>query len=101
MQEELAAYHRLLLIAYRRYVDADLELALAVSDMRNFFPADRMPHRGTIGAPDSPIRQLHEKRDRALLRLQSSYEKFRAARARVGRRQASRTETLFLALRID
>lgn len=101
MQEELAAYHRLLVIAYRRYLDADLVLALATNDMRTFFPADRMTYRGTIGAPGSRVRRLHEERDRALLRLQSSYEKSRAAKARVEQRQSSRTETLFLTLRIE
>ena len=101
MQEELAAHHRLLAVAYRRYLDADLTLALATNDMRTFFPTNRQPYRGTIGAPGSRIRRLHDKRDLALLRLQSSYELFAAARARVARRHASRTETLFLSLHID
>lgn len=101
MLEELAAYHRLLTVAYRRYLIADLMLSHAKDDMRRFFPADRMPYRNTIGTPYSRVRRLHEDRDRALLQLQSSYEEFRVARARAAQKQSRRTETMFLAMRIE
>jgi hypothetical protein len=94
MQQELTAYHRLLVVSYRRYLDADLTLTLARDEMRTFFPAGSMPPRGAIGAPGSRMRRLHEDRDRALLRLQSSYEKLRAARARVAQRNADRPEAI-------
>lgn len=100
MNKDLAAYHRLLGVAYRRYLDADLVLALAMDDMRSCFPANRVPYRDTIGAPGSRIRRLHEDRDRALFRLQSSYKKFRAAKARIEQRHSRRRETLFVTLQI-
>ena len=102
MHEELAAYHRLLTAAYRRYIDADLRLRMARQEMRGFFPATRMPHRGTIGAPGSPLRRLHDERDRALLRLQSSFDKYHAAKERVARRrQAKQTTVFFLSHHFD
>ena len=101
MHGELAAYHRLLAVAYRQYLDADLKLARALNKIQTCFPANRRPYRGTIGAPGSPFRQLHEERKRALLRLQSSYEVFRAAKARSDQRRSRRRQTLFLTLRVD
>ena len=99
MHRELVAHHRLLAIAYRRYLDADLRLVEALNEMQSFFPVNRMPCRGTVGAPRSPIRRLHEERDRALLRLQSAYVKFKTAKARVHQREASGQTTLLLTFR--
>lgn len=101
MNRELAAHFRLLAAAYARYLAAERRLARADSEFRAFFPANRAPRRGTIGAPRSPVRRLHDERDRALLRLQASYETFRVAKARVERRQSKRFETLLLTFRID
>ena len=101
MNRELAAYQRLLVIAYHRYLEADQALASRLSAMRAFFPPDSMPYRGTIGAPGSRVRRLYEDRDRALLRLHAAREKFNAAKARLDRRHPRATEVLFLAVRID
>jgi hypothetical protein len=101
MNRELDAHFRLLAAAYSRYLAAERRLARADTEIRTFFPANRAPRRGTIGAPRSPVRRLHDERDRALLRLHSSYEKFRMARARVEGRQSKRIETLLLTFRID
>lgn len=96
MHRELTAHYRLLAAVYRRYVDADFRLAKARNELRVLFPVDQVPYRGTIGAPRSPIRRLHEERDRALLRFQSAYVKFKTAKARVHKREASRRITLLL-----
>ena len=101
MQEELKAYHRLLVVTYRRYLLADLLLASAIDDMRAFFPPERKPSRGTIGAPGSRIRRLHDDRDRALHRLQSAHQKFRVAKTRWVRSRKGPEETRFLTLRIE
>lgn len=101
MNRELAAYQRLLVFAYRRYLEADHALASRLSDMRTFFPPDSMPYRGTIGAPGSRIRRLYEDRDRALQRLHAARAKFNAARARLDQRHAGPTEVLFLTVRIN
>ncbi|KPQ05710.1 MAG: hypothetical protein HLUCCA12_13870 [Rhodobacteraceae bacterium HLUCCA12] len=96
MHRELAAYQRLLIITYRRYLEADRALASRLDALRAVFPPDRKPHRGTIGAPDSPIRRLCENRDRALLRLHAARAEFEAARARIAQRHARPTNVLFL-----
>lgn len=101
MHRELAAYQRLLIIAYRRYLEAEHALASSLSDMRAFFPPDCMPYRGTIGAPGSPIRRLHEDRDRALLRLNAAREEFNAARARLDQRNVRPATVLFLTVRVE
>lgn len=101
MHRELAAYQRLLVIAYRRYLEADRALASRLSDMRAVFPPHSVPYRGTIGAPGSPIRRLYEDRDHALLRLHAAREKFNAARARIHRRPARSTKILFLTIHND
>ncbi len=101
MHRELAAYQRLLAIAYRRYLDADRALASRLNYMRAVFPPDSMPYCGTIGAPGSPVRRLHEDRDRALLMLHAAREKFNAARARTHLRHARSTKMLFLTIRND
>ncbi|WP_372611594.1 hypothetical protein [Aquicoccus sp.] len=101
MHRELAAYQRLLIVAYRRYLEADHALASKLDDMRAVFPPERIPYRGTIGAPGSPVRRLYEDRDRALLSLHSAREKLDAARARICQRQARPTKILFLTARFD
>ncbi|GAB4258436.1 MAG: hypothetical protein Kow0013_00250 [Pararhodobacter sp.] len=82
MRDDLAAYHRLVSVTYHRYLEADRSLAEALDAMRQVFPADVMPYRGTLGAPRSRIRRLRDERDRALGRLETSLAQLRAARSR-------------------
>lgn len=96
MYEETTAHYRLLATAYRRYLDTDLRLAIALEEMQAIFPDSRKPYRGAIGSPRSRIRRLRDERDRALLRLQSSYAIYSAAKSRVEERQSRRVRTLFL-----
>ena len=83
MHGDFAATRRLLVVTYRRYLEADRALVRALSEMRAYFPPDRMPWRHTIGAPGSPIRRLHADRDRALLRLQAAHDALMATRAAI------------------
>lgn len=99
MQRDLAAHRRLLDLTYRRYVDADRALAVALQEMRIYFPANRMPYRGTIGAPGSRVRHLHEERERALLRLHAASEKFKAAKMRLDQRNNRSADVLLLTVR--
>ena len=101
MHQSVAAHYRLLVVAYRRYLDADRRLALALGEMEAFFPARQIPRRGTIGAPGSRIRRLCDARDQALLRLQSCYAKFRAAKGRGVQREVEHGETLLLSLWVE
>jgi hypothetical protein len=96
VHRELVGHRRLLAKTYRRYVDADLRLMATLNEMKSFFPVDRLPYRGTVGAPKSPIRRLREDRDQALLRFQSAYVKFKTAKARVHQKDASRQVMLLL-----
>ena len=70
MNPELFAYRRVLIKAYQHYLSADRSLQIATRKAEDWMRV--RPERGIqlIGDPGSPIRQLHEKRDRALARLQ-------------------------------
>jgi hypothetical protein len=101
MHRELAAYQRLLITSYRRYLEAEHALSSGLSDMRALFPPDCTPYRGTIGAPGSRVRRLYEYRDRALLRLHTAREEFKAARARSDQRHVRPPKALFLTVRVE
>lgn len=60
MHEVLEAYRRRLSITYRRSIEADRLLAEALNDMQAYFPAERMPYRGTIGVPGCRVRRPRE-----------------------------------------
>jgi len=87
MQPELEAPRRLLLVAYRRYVEADRDWTVAARAARAWFPALDAPPRGVIGQPGSRLRRLYDRRERALQRLLAAREKLERARRRVRRRE--------------
>lgn len=99
MHQDIAAHFRLLTVAYCRYLEADRRLAIALDEAVGFFPIGTAPHRGTLGAQGSYVRREREARDQALLRLQSCHAKYRAAKARLARRQAMRREIRLLSVR--
>ncbi len=97
MHADLQTRRRLLLVAYQRYLESEAEFNSALRDMRSWFPSGRRPYRATIGNPGSPIRQLYDQRDRALLRLAVAREKFETAKRRLeSRRPVSSRRTLFI-----
>lgn len=100
MQAELVTRRRALLVIYRRWLDADRALALALRDARTVFPSASRPPRWTIGAPGSPVRRLHEQRERALLQLQAARLKLAVAKARLDARRGGGT-ILLLPMRPD
>lgn len=85
MRTELERSRRLLAVTYRRYVEAELCWVRARTAARQWFPEASRPYRWTIGSPRSPMRQVYENRQRALLQLAAARRKFRDARARVER----------------
>lgn len=101
MKDEVLSYYRLLSRAYQRYLGAEARLMAAREEMRSIFPPGQMPYDGAIGARRSRIRRLYDERTEALLRLQSSAEKFKRAkmRASTGRRRV--TEIRLLSVRFD
>ena len=86
MNPELFAYRRVLIKAYQHYLSADRSLQIATRKAEDWMRV--RPERGIllIGDPGSPIRQLHEKRDRALARLQRTLEFLREAELNYARR---------------
>lgn len=101
MHTDLDIYYQLLLRCYRRYLEADRRVSSALDELRDFFPVQEIPHRGTIGAPGSRFRRLHDERAAALLRLQSAHRKFRAAQRRIARRQQRPRKAFLISLRVD
>lgn len=84
MHEHLVVQRRVLIIAYRRYLAADEALQSARLAAQSWFP--EAPRRGPmlIGNPGSRMRQLHDRRDRALARLVLARQELKAAQRRVG-----------------
>ena len=70
MHKDLETRRAVLVTTYRRYLDADRAWTAALSETRAWFPASSRPHRGAIGDPDSPVRRLYERRQRALEQLE-------------------------------
>ena len=60
---------RVLLKAYRRYLDAESDLRTAQEEALRWFPQNSRPQVLPIGQPGSRVRQLHDRRERALARL--------------------------------
>ncbi|WP_223228822.1 hypothetical protein, partial [Lutimaribacter pacificus] len=99
MHQDIGAHFRLLAVAYFRYLEAERSLRTALDEAHGYFPIGTAPHPGTLGAPGSYVRRQRESRDQALLRLQSCHAKYRAAKARLARRQAMRREIRLLSVR--
>ena len=89
MQSELMTRRRVLHLSYERYLKADRAWALALSDMRQWFPTGARPYRAAIGDPGSRMRELYEARARALLRLETARVKFATAKQRLADRQTA------------
>jgi len=87
MDPTLALRRRVLAGAIHRYVEADLAWRAAAVSARAWFPREQRPHLPPIGDPGSRLRNLHERRERALLRMIAARERFEAARHRAARRK--------------
>ena len=72
MHADLETRRRVLLLTYRRYLEADRAWNTALREMRTWFPTTRRPVSAIIGNPGSPIRRLYEQRARAM--CPSSYK---------------------------
>ncbi len=85
MQSELETPRRLLVLSYRRYIDADREWVIATRRARSWFPASDATRRA-IGHPGSLLRRLYERRERALQQLQIARQEMEKARLRLSSR---------------
>ena len=70
MTPELEPHRRALLTVYRRYLDEDRVWRLAQREALSWFPTRTHPSVQLIGDPGSPLRRIHDRRDRALVYLQ-------------------------------
>ena len=82
MNSVLEPRKRALLVVYTRYVEADREWRLAQREARKWFPASSRPLTPLIGHAGSRIRQLYDRRNRALVQLAAAQQKLHAARQR-------------------
>lgn len=90
MQVELSTRRRVLLLTYRRYIDADREWAVALREAREWFPEGSRPNRWTIGEPGSRMRRIYDRRERSVLQLQVALEKLKRAERRLEARSRGR-----------
>ncbi len=81
MHRDLDQSRRLLARNYRRYIEAELGWIRARRAARAWFPEDSRPYRWTMGSPQSRLRQIYERRQRAILQLATARQKFRRAKA--------------------
>lgn len=87
MHPDLVTRRRSLMVTYERYLAADRAWATAVRHMQLWFPAASRSRHSPIGNPGSPIRRLYEKRERALLQLETAHLKLDVARERLAARK--------------
>ena len=87
MHADLEVRRRVLLLTYQRYQQADRAWTLALQEMNRWFPAGSRPGAFAIGDPGSPIRRLYERRERALLQMETARLKLEVARERLAARQ--------------
>lgn len=92
MHADLAARRRLLLLAYRRYMEADRCWSVAIEDMKTWFPTEGASRLSRIGHPGSPIRLLYEQREKAISRLETARIKLEVGKRRLAE-QRGRTGT--------
>ncbi|MDT8325919.1 MAG: hypothetical protein RQ750_00840 [Roseovarius sp.] len=90
MHKDLLTRRRVLLVTYRRYLDADRAWTVALREVKTWFPAASRPGVSTIGNPGSPMRRLFEQRERALLQFETARLKLEAARRRFAARECAR-----------
>lgn len=87
MDRDLDQSRRLLAMTYRRYIEADLGWVRARRAARAWFPEESQPYRWTMGSPQSRLRQIYERRQRALVQLATARQKFLRAKERMEKRR--------------
>jgi hypothetical protein len=87
MHAELTTRRRVLLLTYRRYLEADRAWEMALEEVNRWLPATHSHAIFSIGNPGSPVRQLYLRRERALHHLEVAHLKLETARQRLAARQ--------------
>ncbi len=73
MTPDLNFHRRVLVVLYRKYLDADRAWRLAQTEALSWFPLDTRPAGSLMGNPGSHLRRLYERRDRALSQFMVVY----------------------------
>ncbi len=97
MHADLAARRRLLLLAYKRYMEADRSWSVAIEETRTWFPKEGATRFSGIGNPGSSIRALYEQRAKAISRLEAARIKLEVGKQRLaGRDGLAKTRHILL-----
>ncbi|KAA9007782.1 hypothetical protein [Histidinibacterium aquaticum] len=86
MYNDLDRRRRVLIMTYQRYTEADLAWRRACATARGWFPEGDRPPRRMIGGPESPVRKIYDRRQRALEQFMAAERKLSQARARPDRK---------------
>ena len=87
MDVDLVTRRRVLLVTYRRYLQADRAWNTSMREAKTWFPPNSQPGPSPIGNPGSAVRRCYERRESALLQMQAARLKLEAARQRLARRR--------------
>lgn len=97
MLAELRTRRRAVALAYHRYIEADEAWNRSAERAMNWFPGARQAHLAIMGNPGSSVRRLYQKRERAMLQLETARLKLKVAKLRLlKRRQQTSTRTLLI-----
>ncbi|MCA0930686.1 hypothetical protein [Ruegeria profundi] len=88
MHTDLATRRRALLRAYISYLEAERRWETALENARLWYPATNRSRVSFVGNPGSPVRRLHDQRQRALERLKASRLKLAVAKRRLSQKPA-------------
>ncbi len=83
MHADLLTRRRVLMLTYRRYLEANRAWNIAFAEVKGWFPLTSRPGPRPIGNPGSPLRRLYERREQALLQMKVARRKLDSARQRL------------------
>jgi hypothetical protein len=83
MHTDIATRRRVLLLTYQRYLAADRTWNIALRDLNAWFPLAGKRGLSVLGNPGSPIRRIHDQRDRAMRQLEAARKKLEVAKRRM------------------
>jgi len=87
MHRDIETNRRVLLLAYRRFLEVDRAWDMALREVNSWFPSAGKVGLSILGNPGSPIRRLHDQRDRAIRQLEAAYQKLEVAKIRLAARR--------------
>lgn len=85
---ELVTRRRVLLMTYRRYLEADRAWDISLRNLNAWVPDENLKGTLAIGSPGSPVRRLYVRRQRALVQLEAVRLKLQVAKQRIAAKQS-------------